>query len=189
MSQTIHPVFSQELPDGRELTFGIGDDGKAYWNGKPIVTEEKVVLQSWLNMAIVITAIAAAAQAIFAGLAYFRAPDTSASAVASKAAADVSLPGDGEAPAGAKGAEMIVKAHTRPSWVYFARHGQFIKKPQCAHGTEPAILTTPTGPGIVLGTGRAFDLGDQFWAISVRDTAGKPLTDGFVFYVNCRPVA
>lgn len=40
MSPKIHPIFSQDLDNGQTGEFGIGEDGKAYWNGKPIVTEE-----------------------------------------------------------------------------------------------------------------------------------------------------
>lgn len=70
MAPKIHPIFSQELDNGETGEFAIGDDGKAYWNGKPIVTEEKVVLQLWVNIALIVTALAVVGQMIFAGLAY-----------------------------------------------------------------------------------------------------------------------
>lgn len=70
MAPKIHPIFSQPLDNGTVGEFGVGEDGQAYWNGKPIVTQEKVVLQGWVSVAIIATAIAALTQAVFAGLGF-----------------------------------------------------------------------------------------------------------------------
>ncbi|MFD2274757.1 hypothetical protein ACFS07_36300 [Undibacterium arcticum] len=48
----IHQVWSQELDNGTTGTFGIDDGGRVYWNGNPLVTEERVKLQGWVNAAI-----------------------------------------------------------------------------------------------------------------------------------------
>lgn len=71
MPPRIYPVFTQDLENGQTGEFGVGEDGKAYWNGKPIVTEEKVVLQLWVNIALIVTAAAVIVQAMFAGLSYW----------------------------------------------------------------------------------------------------------------------
>lgn len=70
MKPKIHRVFSQELDNGTEVEFGVGEDQQAYRNGKPIVTQERVVLQHWVNLALVVTAVAGIGQAVFAGLSY-----------------------------------------------------------------------------------------------------------------------
>lgn len=70
MPPKIHTIFSQELDNGTEVEFGVGEDQQAYWNGKPIVTQEKVVLQHWVNVALIVTAVAVIGQAVFAGLSY-----------------------------------------------------------------------------------------------------------------------
>ncbi|MFC3110894.1 hypothetical protein ACFQAT_28610 [Undibacterium arcticum] len=67
----IHQVWSQELDNGTTGTFGIDDGGRVYWNGNPLVTEERVKLQGWVNAAIFIAAVAAVPQAIFAVLTYY----------------------------------------------------------------------------------------------------------------------
>lgn len=68
MLPRIYPIFTQDLENGQTGEFGVGEDGKAYWNGKPIITEEKVVLQLWVNIALIVTAVAVIVQAMFAGL-------------------------------------------------------------------------------------------------------------------------
>lgn len=70
MAAKIYPIFSQDLDSGTTGEFGIGEDGQAYWNGKPIVTQEKVVLQGWVSVAIILTALAAIGQVILAGMTY-----------------------------------------------------------------------------------------------------------------------
>lgn len=70
MTEKIHQIFSQDLANGKTGEFGIGESGKAYWNGNPIVTEEKIILQGWVQTAIILTALATMVQALFAGLAY-----------------------------------------------------------------------------------------------------------------------
>lgn len=70
MAPKVHPIFSQSLDNGTVGEFGIGEDGQAYWNGKPIITEEKVILQGWVQVAFIVVAFAAMLQALFAGLGY-----------------------------------------------------------------------------------------------------------------------
>jgi hypothetical protein len=43
---------------------GIDDANNLYWDGKPLVTEERIVLARWVNVAVVIGAVAAALTAI-----------------------------------------------------------------------------------------------------------------------------
>lgn len=100
MAPKVHPVFSQDLDNGTVGVFGIGEDGKAYWNDKPIVTEEKVVLQLWVNIALIVTAIAVVGQMAFAGLAYMDShkaaiapqPSAAATTATSRPVQEVPLP-------------------------------------------------------------------------------------------------
>lgn len=36
---------------------GIDEENKLYWDNKPLVTEEKITLQKWVNFAIVVGAL------------------------------------------------------------------------------------------------------------------------------------
>ena len=46
-------------------------DKKLYWNNKPLVTEQKLVLQLWVNIAIIIASISTLGMAIIATLQFF----------------------------------------------------------------------------------------------------------------------
>lgn len=67
--EEIEILFSSETSKGREVEFGCDGNGKLYVNGKAVVTQEKIVLQGWMNAAIIITAIATLVQTICAILA------------------------------------------------------------------------------------------------------------------------
>ena len=49
---------------------GVDENNKLYWNGQPIVTEEKIKLSSWVNISIIIGAISTALYAIATVLDY-----------------------------------------------------------------------------------------------------------------------
>ena len=52
--------------DGGEL--GIDEDYNLYWNKKRVLTEQKVTLQWWVNVAIICASFSTLLLAIFAGL-------------------------------------------------------------------------------------------------------------------------
>ena len=66
MSNEIEEIFSTATADGKEQSLGLGKNGKLYWNGKEIVTKQKITLQWWVNISIVIGAISTLILAIVA---------------------------------------------------------------------------------------------------------------------------
>ena len=62
-------IFYSNTESG--TTVGVGDDGKLYVDGKEVVTESKIVLQAWVNVSIIVTALATVAMAVFTVLDYF----------------------------------------------------------------------------------------------------------------------
>ncbi|MGY6258133.1 hypothetical protein ACXIVK_32190 [Paraburkholderia caledonica] len=64
-------LFNTETESGKHVTLEIDDDGRLYWNGKLVVTEQRVKLQRWVNAAIIVGAIGALAQGVFAALSFF----------------------------------------------------------------------------------------------------------------------
>ena len=65
MSQ-VHEWMTKESPSGKTLSLGIDDDGHLYVNGEPVVTEQKVKLEWWINLAAVLGALGAFAQGVVA---------------------------------------------------------------------------------------------------------------------------
>ncbi|CAE6867523.1 hypothetical protein R69658_07950 [Paraburkholderia aspalathi] len=64
-------LFNTETESGKHVTLEIDDDGRLYWNGKLVVTEQRVKLQRWVNAAIIVGAIGALVQGVFAALSFF----------------------------------------------------------------------------------------------------------------------
>ena len=50
---------------------GIDEDGNLYWNDKAVVTERKITLQWWVNVAILLASFSTVALAVFAALRFF----------------------------------------------------------------------------------------------------------------------
>lgn len=59
----VHEIFSQGLDNGKEGSLGIDDEANLYWNGKRIVTEQKVKLQWWVNVSVIVASFATAIMA------------------------------------------------------------------------------------------------------------------------------
>jgi len=59
----IHIIFTH---NGGEL--GIDENSNLYWNKKRVITEQKVTLQRWVNVAIILASTSTVALAIFAAL-------------------------------------------------------------------------------------------------------------------------
>jgi len=68
MPKKITIIMEQPLDDGKVGKLGIDDDANLYWNGKKVVTKEKVALEWWVNLSIILGAISTSAIAIFTGL-------------------------------------------------------------------------------------------------------------------------
>jgi len=60
----IYTLFGASSDNGKGGDFGVDDDGKLYWNGKPIVTEKKIKLQWWVNLSAIIAAISSVVMAV-----------------------------------------------------------------------------------------------------------------------------
>jgi hypothetical protein len=65
MSKQIHTIFEHENDSRGKGTLGVDADNRLYWNGQLIVTETKVTLQWWVNLALIITSLSTLAVAIF----------------------------------------------------------------------------------------------------------------------------
>ncbi len=48
---TIHPVTFDDIEK-----LGVDENNQLYWHGKPIVTKERIILEWWVNLAVIIAA-------------------------------------------------------------------------------------------------------------------------------------
>ena len=71
MKNNIETIFTHKTNDGAIGELGIDKDAKLYWNKKPIVTEQKVTLQRWVNISIIIASFSTLVIAIFMVLQYY----------------------------------------------------------------------------------------------------------------------
>ena len=62
----VHEFMNTESPSGKTLSLGIDDDGHLYVNHEKVVTEQKVMLQWWINIAVVLGALGAFSQGLVA---------------------------------------------------------------------------------------------------------------------------
>jgi hypothetical protein len=69
--KNIETIFEHESDNGAKGELGIGADGTLYWNKKPVITEQKIKLQGWVNVAAIATALSTVIVAIFTALTYF----------------------------------------------------------------------------------------------------------------------
>ena len=68
MGKDIIEIFNTVTPDDRKVSLGLGKDSQLYVNGQRIVTEQKVSLQWWVNLAIAVGGLSTAVLAIVAVL-------------------------------------------------------------------------------------------------------------------------
>lgn len=47
----LYEWMSTETKEDKKVVFGFDKDGRLYINGERVVTEQKVILQMWLNVA------------------------------------------------------------------------------------------------------------------------------------------
>lgn len=62
----INEFMYTDAPSGKQLSLGIDNEGLLYVNGERVVTEQKIRLDWWINVAMVLGALGAFAQGIVA---------------------------------------------------------------------------------------------------------------------------
>lgn len=62
----INEFMSQEASNGKQLSLGIDNEGRMYVNGEMVITEQKVSLGWWINIAVVLGGLGGFAQGIIA---------------------------------------------------------------------------------------------------------------------------
>jgi hypothetical protein len=60
------------IGDDDFVRLGVDEHHKLYWDGKPVVTEERLTLTWWVNIAVVVGALSTFAMAVFEALKFFR---------------------------------------------------------------------------------------------------------------------
>jgi len=63
---TIYTIFTHTLDTGVEGELGIDDQGKLYWNKQPVVIEQKIKLELWVNVFVIVASLATALSAAIA---------------------------------------------------------------------------------------------------------------------------
>ena len=58
--------MNTDAQSGKQLSLGIDDDGWLYVNGERVITSQKVRLDWWVNLALVLGAVGAFAQGLVA---------------------------------------------------------------------------------------------------------------------------
>lgn len=72
MAQNIETIFDYESEDGKKGVLGIDPDARLYWNGQLVVTEQKIRLSWWVNLAVVVGGFSTLLIAVFTILLYFK---------------------------------------------------------------------------------------------------------------------
>lgn len=72
MMRTITTIFEHDADTGKTGVLGIDEEARLYWNGELIVTEQKVKLSWWVNLALILGGVSTALIAIFTALLYFK---------------------------------------------------------------------------------------------------------------------
>lgn len=72
MKPKISTIFEHTNDEGQTGVLGIDEDTRLYWNGKLVVTEQRVSLSGWVNLAVILTGVSTALIALFTALLYFK---------------------------------------------------------------------------------------------------------------------
>lgn len=62
----IHEFMNTDTPSGKTISFGLDEDGHLYVDGKQVITKQKISLDWWVNVAVILGALGAFAQGIIA---------------------------------------------------------------------------------------------------------------------------
>ena len=68
----IRQLYSVEFADGVKGVLGVDERGGLYWNGEPVVTEQKVSLSRWLSFSVVVGGLSLFVIAAFTALPHLR---------------------------------------------------------------------------------------------------------------------
>lgn len=66
------PNITTIFTHGPRGVLGIDDDGRLYWNGQRVVTEQKIKLSGIVNLAVILGGISTVFIAFFTALQYFK---------------------------------------------------------------------------------------------------------------------
>lgn len=67
----IHTIFTHDMGTGAEGELGIDNAGTLYWNKKAVVTEQKIKLEWWVKVSIILASISTFIMAVFVMLDFF----------------------------------------------------------------------------------------------------------------------
>lgn len=56
---------------GQNGILGIDNNNRLYWNGKPVLLEQAIKLERWVNIALIIASLSTAFIAFIAGIDFF----------------------------------------------------------------------------------------------------------------------
>jgi len=71
MGKEIETIFTHTTDNGATSELGIDRKGRLYWNRRAVITEQKVSLQWWVNISIIIASLSTLLIAIMTVLHYF----------------------------------------------------------------------------------------------------------------------
>lgn len=71
MGKKIETIFTHTTDNGATGELGIDRKGRLYWNRKAVITEQKVSLQCWVNISIIIASLSTLLIAIMTLFHYF----------------------------------------------------------------------------------------------------------------------
>lgn len=69
MAGKLSTIFTHQTDSGVTGELGIDEDGRLYWNGQPVITEQRVKLDWWVNISIIVGGVATAVIAILTAVA------------------------------------------------------------------------------------------------------------------------
>lgn len=67
----IHTIHTTDLDNDKKGVLGIDDESNLYWNEKLVVTEQKIKLQWWVDIAIILASFSTIILAVFTVLQFF----------------------------------------------------------------------------------------------------------------------
>ncbi len=70
----IETIFTHTSDNRKSGKLGIDEDLQLYWNGQQIVTEQRIKISLWVNIAVIVGSLSTFIIALFTVLIYFRKP-------------------------------------------------------------------------------------------------------------------
>ncbi len=58
--------MNTDTPSGKPISFGLDDEGRLYVNGEQVITKQKISLDWWVNVAVVLGALGSLASGMAA---------------------------------------------------------------------------------------------------------------------------